>query len=143
MKIMVGYDGTEVAKAALELARKHAQAFKATVYIVTSLEKVSGDPQERALIGTGKEETSPEYKQAAQRLESAQTLFEQEKIPCNTSLSIRGLSPGEDLVEFAKENRVDEIIIGTKKRSKVDKFLFGSNSQYVILHADCPVISVK
>ena len=60
MKIMVGYNGTELANAALELARKHARAFKATVYLFTSLEKTSGDPLERSLVGVGKEETAPE-----------------------------------------------------------------------------------
>lgn len=143
MKIMVGYDGTELAKAALELARKHARAYRASVYLITSLEKASEEPWERALVGVGKVENSPEYNQASERLENAKTLFEQDNIPCSTSLSIRGLVPGEDLVEFAKENQIDEIIIGVKRRSKVDKFLFGSNAQYVILHADCPVVTVK
>ena len=143
MNIMVGYDGTELSNAALELARKHARGFNATVYLVTSLEEATEDTWQRSLVGIGKEESSPEYNQATKRLENAKTLFEQEKIPCITSLSIRGLSPGEDLVEFAKENKIDEIVIGAKSRSKVDKFLFGSNTQYIILHADCPVVTVK
>jgi len=143
MKIMVGYDGTELANAALEVARKHARGFNATVYLMTSLEEASDDTWKRSLVGVGKEESSPEYSQASKRLENAKILFEQEKIPCITSLSIRGMSPGEDLVTFAKENQIDEIVIGAKTRSKVDKFLFGSNTQYVILHADCPVVTVK
>jgi nucleotide-binding universal stress UspA family protein len=56
---------------------------------------------------------------------------------------IRGLSPGEDIVEFAKENKIDEIIVGVKRRSKVGKLLMGSTAQVVILQASCPVISVK
>ena len=143
MKILVGYDGTELANAALELARKHAHAFNAKVYLVTSLEKESEEPWERSLVGVGPDETSSEYKQAQERLENAKVLFEQDQIPCSTSLSIRGLPPGEDLVKFAEENEIDEIIIGAKRRSKVDKFLFGSNAQYIILNAECPVFSVK
>jgi nucleotide-binding universal stress UspA family protein len=38
---------------------------------------------------------------------------------------------------------VDAIIIGVKRRSKVGKLLFGSNAQYVIIKADCPVTTVK
>ena len=94
-------------------------------------------------VCAGKEEASPEYNHASERLKNAKTFFEQDNIPCSTSLSIRGLSPGEDLVEFAKENQIDEIIIGAKRRSKVEKFLFGSNARFVILHADCPVVTVK
>jgi nucleotide-binding universal stress UspA family protein len=143
MKILVGYDGTELGNAALELARKHARGFQATVYLVTSLEEASNDTWKRSLVGIGTEENSPEYTQASKRLENAKVIFEQEKIPCITSLSIRGLTPGEDIVEFAKENQIDEIVIGAKSRSKVDKFLFGSNTQYIIIHADCPVVTVK
>jgi nucleotide-binding universal stress UspA family protein len=53
------------------------------------------------------------------------------------------VSPGEDLVEFATENKIDEIIVGIKKLSKVGKLLMGSTAQYVILEAECPVVSVK
>jgi nucleotide-binding universal stress UspA family protein len=58
-------------------------------------------------------------------------------------LLIRGLAPGEDILEFAKESNVDEIIVGVKRRSKVGKLLMGSTAQYVILQAPCPVVTVK
>jgi len=57
--------------------------------------------------------------------------------------SVRGLQPGEDLVQYAEENQIDQIIIGVRQRSKVGKLLFGSTAQYVILEAPCPVVSVK
>jgi nucleotide-binding universal stress UspA family protein len=76
-------------------------------------------------------------------LEYAKTLFEEDNITCNTHLLIRGLSAGEDLVEFANENEVDEIIVGVKRRSKVGKLLMGSTAQYVILQSQCPVVTVK
>ena len=37
----------------------------------------------------------------------------------------------------------NEIIIGVRRRSKVGKLLFGSNAQYIILMAQCPVVAVK
>jgi len=39
MKILVGYDGTNAAKEALNLAKVHAKSFGATVDVVTSMEK--------------------------------------------------------------------------------------------------------
>ena len=39
MKILIGYDGTNAAKEALNLAKVHAKAFGAEVDIVTSMEK--------------------------------------------------------------------------------------------------------
>jgi nucleotide-binding universal stress UspA family protein len=56
---------------------------------------------------------------------------------------VRGLPAGEDLVNFSKEAQVHEIIIGIRNRSKVGKLIFGSTAQFVILEANCPVLSVK
>ena len=130
MKIVVGYDGTSAAKEALDLAKIHAKALGASVEVVTSMEKGTEDQRE-------------EIEQAERGLEWAKSLFEENDIECGTHLLIRGMAPGEDLVEFAKENNADEIIVGVKRRSKVGKLLMGSTAQFVILQAACPVVSVK
>jgi nucleotide-binding universal stress UspA family protein len=44
---------------------------------------------------------------------------------------------------LAKENEIDQIMIGIRRRSKVGKLVFGSTAQYVILEAPCPVVAVK
>jgi nucleotide-binding universal stress UspA family protein len=130
MRIMVCYDGSNVSKDALMLAREHAKAFNAKVDIVTSMLK-------------GTQYQLPEIEKDEHDLDYAKTLFEKDGIACETHLLIRGLTPGEDLVQFAKENSIDEIIIGVKRRSKVGKFLLGSTAQYVVLEAECPVVTVK
>ena len=130
MRILVGYDGSTSAKEALKLARKHALAFKGSVDIVTSMEK--GTEQEQQAI-----------EDAERGLEWAKTMFTDKGLDCRTHLLIRGLAPGEDILEFAKESNVDEIIVGVKRRSKVGKLLMGSTAQYVILQAKCPVVTVK
>ena len=130
MKIIVGYDGTNAAKEALNLAITHAKSFGASVEVVTSMEK-------------GTESQREDIEQAESALDWAKSLFDEKNLPCNTHLLIRGLSPGEDIVEFAKENEADEIIVGVKRRSKVGKLLMGSTAQFIILQAPCPVVSVK
>jgi len=80
---------------------------------------------------------------AESRLEKVKKQFTGDEISCETHASVSYQSAGEDLVSFAKENDVDEIIIGVKRRSKVGKLVFGSNAQYIILEAPCPVLSVK
>ena len=130
MKLLVGYDGSEVSKEALALAKKHAKTFEAAVHVVTSMVK-------------GAESELEDIEQAERGLDYAKSFFKSENINCQTHLLIRGLSPGEDIVEFAKENSVDEIIVGVRRRSKVGKLLMGSTAQYVILKAHCPVVSVK
>jgi nucleotide-binding universal stress UspA family protein len=130
MEIMVGYDDSRVAKDALDIAMQHAQAFDARVHIVTSM--VSG-------IDVPKKE----FDRVEKKLEYAESLFKDKKIPCETHLLVRGLQAGEDLILLAEEHKVDEIIIGVRRRSKVGKLIFGSTAQYVILNASCPVLAIK
>jgi nucleotide-binding universal stress UspA family protein len=130
MKLLVGYDGSTSGKEALKLARKHALAFKAAVDVVTSMTRGTEDQQQ-------------DIEDAERGLEWARTMFTDKGIDCKTHLLIRGMSPGEDLIEFAKENKCDAIFVGVKRRSKVGKLLMGSTAQFVILQAPCPVVCIK
>jgi nucleotide-binding universal stress UspA family protein len=73
----------------------------------------------------------------------AKKIFEGHNIPYKTHLVISNLRSGEELVEFAKQNKINKIIIGVKRKSRAGKFLFGSTAQYVILNAPCPVVTLK
>ncbi|MGM0426133.1 MAG: universal stress protein [Thermodesulfobacteriota bacterium] len=130
MNILVGYDGSNAAKDAVRLAQKHAKAFDAGVHIMTSL--------------PGGDETSAEDVQKAEKgLAEAKATFDQEGVPCDTHVIVHGQAPGEDLVEFAKDKSIDQIVVGVRRRSRVGKMLMGSTAQYVILEAPCPVLSIK
>jgi nucleotide-binding universal stress UspA family protein len=130
MKLLVAYRASEVGEKVLALAVERARQFAAPVYLVTSL------------VGGGST-TVEAIEQARNDLDQAAALFEANKIPVETHLLIRGRSAGEDVVEFAQEIEADEIIIGIWKTSKVGKLLFGSTAQDVILHAACPVLTIK
>ncbi len=130
MNILVGFDGSNVAKEAVNLAIKHAKAFDAKIYVITS--EVGGHDVSRTDI-----------MKAESELGTIEEIIRKEDVTFETKLLIRGMDPGEDLIQFAKEKEIDEIVIGIKRRSKVGKFLFGSTAQYVILKASCPVVTVK
>ncbi len=130
MKILVGYKGINVGKDLLDLAVTHAKAFNAIVLVVTSM-RDAGEPDQKKIVD------------AEKNLEQAKQYFAEKGVDCQTHLLIRGLEAGEDIVAFAKEKQVDEILMGVKSRSKVGKLLFGSTAQAVILTATCPVVSVR
>lgn len=129
MKILVAFDGSNIAKAAMEVALKHARAFDGELLLVWSMAKGDEDQKEDILAA---EKTLDYWKEQ----------LDQKGIGCQTHLLIRGVEPGEDLVRFATDHDVEEIIMGVRRRSKVGKLLFGSTAQYVILNAPCPVVSV-
>ncbi|HSL38994.1 MAG TPA: universal stress protein [Desulforhopalus sp.] len=130
MKFLVGYNGSEVSQAALSLARTYADLLGARVVVVASL------------VG-GASESPDEILKATSDLQFAEKFFQEKGIPCETHQLVRGMTPGEDMVKFAKENDIDQIFVGIEKKSRTQKIILGSNAQYIILKAPCPVVSVN
>ncbi len=129
MKILIAYDKNVSTSKVLDEALLRAKKLGAHVYLA----RTCASDTKRLTI-----------KQLELQLEEVgKEVFEENGVECETHVLIRGLTPGEDIVGYAKEKQVDEIIIGIKKRSKVGKLVFGSTAQYIILEAHCPVLSVK
>jgi nucleotide-binding universal stress UspA family protein len=131
MKIMVGYDGSNLGRDALKLAREWAKAYAASIEVVFVM------AQDRML-------QYPDIQRVEDMMQNeAKNILNGHNIPYETHLVISSLKSGEELVEFARKNRIDQILIGIKRKSKAGKFLFGSTAQYVILNAPCPVVTLK
>ncbi len=130
MKIMVCYTGSRSSRQALNLAIQHARMLNGKIFLVASMEKGTKNEQD-------------DINKIEEAHQSALEKLEKEGIACEAHFLVRGLAPEEDLVQWAEENNMDEIIIGIRQRSKVGKLLFGSIAQYVILQAHCPVVTTK
>jgi nucleotide-binding universal stress UspA family protein len=130
MKILVGYNGDEVGKLTLSLARDYAKLNNAFVYVITSMEG-------------GASEKKSDIIEAEKGLVFAEKIMKASGIQFDVQQSVRGFSPGEDIVKFAKENEIDHIFLGIKKKSRAQKAILGSTARYVILKAPCPVTTTK
>lgn len=130
MKFLVGYDGSDAAKAALEQACIYAKACGADIVAIAS-------------VKFGSVTYEFDIDNAEKHLEYAENVIKRKGISPETKVLTRGFSPGEDIVKFAGENDIQAVFIGIKKRSKLDKMLFGSNAQHIVLKAPCPVVTVK
>jgi nucleotide-binding universal stress UspA family protein len=106
MKILAGYDPPYADTRLLDRVISSARKNSAHVYLVTSLS--GGRETESGNIDTIEEE-----------LDRAKAQLEAADISCETLILVRHRTPGEDLVCFAEENGVDEIIIQITKTSKV------------------------
>ena len=129
MKILVGYDGSEMAQRALTVAQRRAKALKAELHIFTAAANGKIDSPKNTRLESG--------------LKDSEMLCQACNIKCTIEMSQQQMSVAEDLVRYAKENEIDEIVIGLRRRSQLGKLLFGSTSRQVILDAPCPVLAVK
>jgi nucleotide-binding universal stress UspA family protein len=129
MKVLVGFIKTPEGEAALEAAIAEARLRKATLVVVHSL------------VGGGRDESQlPEYTDALRRVAER---LESEGVDHEIRELVRGNAPADDLITFAREEGVDLIVIGLRRRSPVGKLVLGSNAQDILLGADCPVLAVK
>lgn len=131
MKILVGYDGSNASKKALGLAKQHAAIWQGRIEVVQAIARkapLSYDQIEEA------------EKQLAQQMKS---ILAGNRIRFETTLLVGAKDPAEQIINFAETINADEIIIGTKKRSKIGKFVLGSTTQFLVLNAPCPVIVTK
>jgi nucleotide-binding universal stress UspA family protein len=129
MNIMVAYDIVDPKSKLLEIAGQYAAAFTAGVSIVA------------ALPASGRVRDYWEQK-AAPVLAEAKAFIETCGPACETYSLFSPHTPGECLIDFANTHQVDQIIIAIRTKSKFDKLVFGSNAQYIILKASCPVVAV-
>lgn len=130
MRYLVSYNGSEISKAALTLARDYAEKFDAKVYVVTSM-------------AGGAAEKPKQIDRATRDLAYAEKFLQEKSVRCETHQLARGMAPGEDMVRFASENDIALIFVGIEKKSRTQKIILGSNAQYIILKSPCPVVSVN
>jgi nucleotide-binding universal stress UspA family protein len=51
--------------------------------------------------------------------------------------------PHDEILKFAKENKIDLIIMGSHGKKGIDRILFGSTAAQVVRFAPCPVLTVR
>ena len=58
-------------------------------------------------------------------------------------VTARGISPAEEIVDYAGSNGADLIVMGTHGRSAIGHFLLGSVAEKVVRHAKSPVLTIS
>ncbi len=130
MKFLVCYDRSTAAAEALKLAQQHARVWNAELEVVYV--RTREEPLKHSDIEKQEENLANELN----------ALLGDHGVPYHQQVYVTSLTAGEQLIDFAKIKKVDQIFVGIARTSKVGKLLFGSTAQYVILHAPCPVVTV-
>jgi nucleotide-binding universal stress UspA family protein len=133
MKIVVGYDGSESAKRALERATTIAGESKRIV-VVAAAESRAG-----AGITEGAHLDPSEVERRRRDLEEAKAYLSGRGIEAET-IEAQG-DPGDVVVEMAKD--ADLAIVGSRGLNPLQRLLMGSVSSKVVHRAECDVLVVR
>ncbi|RPI52907.1 MAG: universal stress protein [Acidobacteria bacterium] len=139
-RILVPTDFSEAAEAAKMYALMIAEGFGATLHILHVLPE-SGDFGEGLDAAQMSELMEHARRGAHQRLDHLLAPHERESVRAQLALEFG--RPTAKIVDYARDNAIDLIVIGSHGRNAIDKWWFGSVAQGVLLRAACPVIMVR
>jgi nucleotide-binding universal stress UspA family protein len=81
-------------------------------------------------------------KQADQILSEAGLLGDKEEVKVDKAIIVAS-SCAAAIIDYAKKNNIDLIVVGTKGMTGLKHFLLGSVANKIISHAHCPVLAVR
>jgi len=133
MKIVVGYDGSDHGKRALERAAAMAGGGDEVVVVAAA------EAHARTGITEGAHLDPSEIEQRRGDLEQARASLSEHGIEAET-IAGQG-DPGAVIVEAAKD--ADLVIVGSRGLNSVQRILMGSVSSKVVHRAPCDVLVVR
>lgn len=137
-KIMIATDGSRQVEKAIEAGIELAKLSGAKLYAVYVIAQAGYSPRD-----FGWDKSLREFLEAEAR--KAVTFVEETGKASNTRVEpvILEGHPADKILEFAEQEGMDLIVMGTLGRSGLDRFLLGSVAEKVVRHSKIPVMIVK
>jgi nucleotide-binding universal stress UspA family protein len=137
-KILVAVDGSDESMDAADLATSLSKEYNAELY---ALHVMRADvdlfgPHETSEFITNMKNEGEKY------LNKVKLKANQKNIQIKTEI-ISSMNISGGILDYAEENNIDLIVIGTRGRSGFKRLLLGSVASHVITYAHCPVLVVK
>lgn len=137
--ILIPFDGSNEARRGAEHGIELAANLGASVHTLYVID-LPGAPR-TVYVRDDEQEMREEYRAYGE--EVTQELCEEASdagVDCTTA--IRSGSPGEEIVDYAEEEGMDAIVVGTGYRGKLGS-LIGSTAERVVRTATVPVVTVR
>lgn len=138
MKILLAYDGSEASKKALKKALDVAAKENGELTILSVTEPVcpvSITEKECSLLDSA---LRNETRQLLEKLKA-----DMGKGPVKIKTVVKEGQPAEEIIKYAKENKMDVVLTGSHGRHGAKRFFLGSVSLRVAERAPCSVYIVR
>lgn len=141
-KLLLPIDGSDASLKAAEYAVKIAKQNACKIICIHALESPA------YLSEYNYAPMLPAYYERATKLaeewfEKVTDIAGKEGVDVKTDLRLDVVSVVDTIVNYARDENVDLIVMGTKGRTGLKRFLLGSVANGVITHAHCPVLVVR
>jgi nucleotide-binding universal stress UspA family protein len=148
-KILVPIDGSEPSFHAAHIASNIANKFNSEIivlYVVVSPSKAEyanltglvTPKQIDMIIENAKKEARDWFNRIEDMIKEKNP-----NIKVSTKVILTGVAVYGEIIQYAGQENIDLIVIGTRGRSAVKKLLLGSTASGVVIYADCPVLVTK
>jgi len=145
-KILIPFDGSEHSRKAIEFAAGAAKQDNAELYLIHIVEDKQIPPEILAYIES--EKINGGIGKVSAKLisegimKTAQKQVQDKGLKITKSMVFRG-DPAEEIIQFAKNNEIDMIVIGSRGLGQIKGLLLGSVSTKVCHLAECTCVTVK
>lgn len=137
-RILFPTDFSETARHALDYARDLAERYDAGVHLL----HVVRDPMSPGWAGEAAGVMVPDLL-TTWRADAERQLGELSLDGIRTERAVRLGHAFVEIVQYAKDNGIDLIVMGTHGRGAVEHMLLGSVAEKVVRKAPCPVLTVR
>jgi nucleotide-binding universal stress UspA family protein len=148
-KILVPHDGTEISNRAFERAIEFAKAFNTEILLLHVIQDIPVPSS--LLLGNDRILISKAKRSIAKELEKGWSKMVEEKLvdkmPKDEKIKVRSEitvgSPADEIIRFANANKIDMIIVGSRRLETISKIkALGSVARKVSEAAKCPVMII-
>jgi nucleotide-binding universal stress UspA family protein len=141
-RILVPTDGSDITKKAVATAITLAKALGASVYTLSVKEPFPYSAISEMQPVPPQEFFDAQERIASERVNAVRDACKAEGQNC-TAHTVEAVHPWEAIIEHAKANDCDLIVMSSHGRSGVAALLLGSETQKVLTHTATPVLVVR
>ena len=138
-RILLATDLSSAAVGATDQALELTRALHADLLIVSVIDPSSP----LSSVASSGPLPRMDQRRAARELAARALVVKGRRLGVSVSFLVWEGEPGPAIVEAAESEAADLIVVGTRGRNRVERWVLGSVSDHVVRHAPCPVLIVR